>query len=124
MRAWSTELEFAYDHGHLYLLDGASHWSDAQERADLRMPHTGGFGVPLRQRIARLQGTLTFTLYTDYHGRLDVFAKHLRELQAAIQVLRAQHVEFVRTRQAAVHSFEGYDTPISAKRIAATPRKA
>ena len=28
-------------------------------------------------------------------------------------MLNAQHVEFVRTRQAAVHSFEGYDTPIS-----------
>lgn len=66
----------------------------------------------LRERIARLQGTLTFALRTEYHARLDVFAKHLRELQAAIAVLQAQHVEFVRTRQAAVHSFEGYDTPI------------
>jgi predicted negative regulator of RcsB-dependent stress response len=66
----------------------------------------------LRQRIARLQGVLTFTLRTEYHARLDVFAKHLRELGAAIEVLQAQHVEFVRTRQAAVHSFEGYDTPI------------
>jgi hypothetical protein len=67
----------------------------------------------LRQRIARLRGTLTFTLRTEYHDRLDVFAKHLRDLGAAIDVLKAQHVEFVRTRQAAVHSFEGYDTPIS-----------
>jgi hypothetical protein len=48
VQAWRTELEFAYDHGHLYLLDGASHWSDAEQRVDLRMPHTGGFGVPLR----------------------------------------------------------------------------
>ncbi len=67
----------------------------------------------LRQRIARLNGVLTFTLRTEYHERLDVFAKHLRELGQAIAVLNAQHVEFVRTRQAAVHSFEGYDTPIS-----------
>jgi tetratricopeptide (TPR) repeat protein len=66
----------------------------------------------LRQRIARLQGVLTFTLRTEYHERLDIFAKHLRDLDAAIEVLSAQHVEFVRTRQAAVHSFEGYDTPI------------
>jgi hypothetical protein len=51
-------------------------------------------------------------LRTEYHERLDVFAKHLRDLDAAIEVLSAQHVEFVRTRQAAVHSFEGYDTPI------------
>jgi hypothetical protein len=66
----------------------------------------------LRQRIARLNGVLTFTLRTEYHERLDVFAKHLRDLRQAIEVLNAEHVEFVRTRQAAVHSFEGYDTPI------------
>jgi hypothetical protein len=45
--AWTTELEFAYDHGHLYLLDGHGHWSDAEERVDLRMPQVGGFDVPL-----------------------------------------------------------------------------
>jgi predicted negative regulator of RcsB-dependent stress response len=66
----------------------------------------------LRRRIARLRGVLTFTLRTEYHARLDVFARHLRELGQAIDVLEAEHVEFVRTRQAAVHSFEGYDTPI------------
>jgi hypothetical protein len=45
--AWTTELEFAYDFGHLYVLDGARHWSD-DERVDLRMPDTAGFSVPLR----------------------------------------------------------------------------
>jgi hypothetical protein len=48
VRAWRTQLEFAYDHGHLYLLDGAAHWSDSEERVDLRMPETAGFFVPLR----------------------------------------------------------------------------
>ena len=66
----------------------------------------------LRTRIARLQGTITYTLRTEYHERLDVFARHLRDLGEAIQVLRAQHVEFVRARQAAVHSYEGYETPL------------
>jgi len=66
----------------------------------------------LRRRIARLQGTITFTLRTEYHERLDVFARHLEDLRASIEVLRAQHVEFVRSRQAAVHSYEGYDTPL------------
>lgn len=67
----------------------------------------------LRQRIRRLQGVLTFTLRTDYHERLNVFARHLEELGAAIEVLNAEHEAFVRTRQAAVHSYEGYDTPIA-----------
>jgi hypothetical protein len=33
-------------------------------------------------------------------------------LRAAIEVLEAEHIAFVRARQAAVHSFEGYETPI------------
>jgi hypothetical protein len=67
----------------------------------------------LRQRIARLQGVLTFTLRTEYDGRLNVFAAHLRNLGNEIEALKAKHVEYVRTRQAAVHSYEGYDTPIN-----------
>ena len=47
VRAWTTELEFAYEHGHVYLLDGAGHWSD-DERVDLRMPDSAGFFQPLR----------------------------------------------------------------------------
>jgi hypothetical protein len=66
----------------------------------------------LRRRIARLQGLIAYTLRTEYHDRLDLFARHLHELGAALEVLRAQHAEFVRTRQAALHSYEGYDTPI------------
>jgi hypothetical protein len=66
----------------------------------------------LRRRIARLQGVLTFTLRTEYHARLDVFARHLTDLRAALDVARAEHEQFVHARQAAVHSYEGYDTPI------------
>jgi len=73
---------------------------------------TSPAAAALRERIRRLDGVLTFTLRTEYHDRLDVFARHLRDLRAAIETLRAEHVEFVRTRQAAVHSYEGYDTPI------------
>ena len=36
----------------------------------------------LRRRIARLQGVITYTLRTEYHGRLDVFARHLRRPRA------------------------------------------
>ncbi len=45
--ALTTELEFAYDFGHLYLLDGARHWTD-DERVDLRMPRGAGFFQRLR----------------------------------------------------------------------------
>jgi chromosome segregation ATPase len=67
----------------------------------------------LRQKVARLQGVVAFTLRTEYDDRLNEFAAHLRDLGAEIETLKAKHAEYVRTRQAAVHSFEGYDTPIS-----------
>ncbi|MBE2318908.1 hypothetical protein DVA67_023245 [Solirubrobacter sp. CPCC 204708] len=47
MPAWTTEIEIAYDFGHLYVLDAAGHWSDTEGRIDLRMPHVGEFGVPV-----------------------------------------------------------------------------
>ena len=47
MRAWTTDLEFAYEHGHVYLLDGSGHWSD-DARIDLRMSDSAGFFQHLR----------------------------------------------------------------------------
>ena len=44
-----------------------------------------------RARIARLQGVITFALRTEYHERLDVFARHLKDLADSIEVLRAEH---------------------------------
>jgi len=73
----------------------------------------GPQGEVLRERIRRLQGVITWSLRTEYHERLAQFDRHLRELSAAIEVLSARHESFVRTRQAAVHSYEGYDTPIA-----------
>jgi Tfp pilus assembly protein PilF len=71
----------------------------------------------LRERAARLRGVLTWTLDTRYHERLTAFDAHLRELQASIDVMTKQYDSFVRVRQAAVHSFEGYDAPIRRLRV-------
>lgn len=46
MTAWATDLEFAYDHGHLYVVDAHLHWSEAE--VDVRMPRSASFFVPLR----------------------------------------------------------------------------
>jgi hypothetical protein len=70
----------------------------------------------LRQRIGRLQGLITWSLRTEYHERLAVFDHHLAELSAALDVLNERYESFVRTRQAALHSYEGYDTPIARMR--------
>ena len=67
----------------------------------------------LRERIHRLQGVISFRLRTEYDNRLAKFNRHLTELSAAIVVLEKGYESYVRTRQAAVHSYEGYDTPIA-----------
>jgi len=71
------------------------------------------FEGALVQRTQRLKGLLTWTLHTEYHERLTEFDRNLRTLDEAMAVVQAQYEEFVRARQAATHSYEGYETPIS-----------
>ncbi len=66
----------------------------------------------LRERARRLRGLLVWTLRTDYHERLTEFDLNLRGLDQAMAVLRDKYDRFVRSRQAATHSFVGYDAPI------------
>ena len=70
----------------------------------------------LGQRIRRLRGSITFTLETEYHDRLARFDARLDELNEAMAVMQAAYDEYVRARQAATHSFEGYDDSLDALR--------
>jgi tetratricopeptide (TPR) repeat protein len=67
----------------------------------------------LRQRAARLQGVLTWRLETEYQDRLTAAYEHLTELNTQIDALTRQYEAFVRTRQAATHSYVGYDAEIA-----------
>lgn len=67
----------------------------------------------LHQRVERLNGLLTWNLHTEYHERLTQAYEHLEELNADIARMTAQYEAFVRARQAAMHSYVGYDTPIT-----------
>jgi len=66
----------------------------------------------LRRRIARLKGVLSWNLETRYHERLTSAYEHLRELDADVDELRTRYESFVRMRQAATHSYVGYDDTI------------
>ncbi len=74
-------------------------------------------GIPaeesLAKRLARLKGLLTWTLETEYHERLNRFDANLRKLDEAMAVAQTQYDAFVRERQAATHSFEGYTKPVA-----------
>jgi tetratricopeptide (TPR) repeat protein len=72
--------------------------------------------VALRQRVARLRGTLTWRLETEYHERLTAAHVHLNELKEPVDDLTQQYDAFVRTRQAATHSYVGYDAQIASLR--------
>jgi hypothetical protein len=64
------------------------------------------------ERLARLEGRLIWTLRTEYAARLTAAHEHLRELEADVQQLQTRYQAFVRARQAALHSYAGYDQNI------------
>jgi tetratricopeptide (TPR) repeat protein len=72
--------------------------------------------LSLRQRAVRLRGALTWRLETEYHERLTAAHVHLNELKAPVDDLTQQYDAFVRTRQAAMHSYVGYDAQIAGLR--------
>jgi tetratricopeptide (TPR) repeat protein len=77
------------------------------ERAVKGMKDTGRDGI--EERIARLKGLLHWQIHTEYDKRLTEAYKHLRELDGAVAEAKNRYGAFVRTRQAATQSYEGYD---------------
>ncbi len=71
---------------------------------------------PFERRIRRLRGRIEFTLETEYHERLARFDAHLDELNDAMAVMQASYDEYVRARQAATHSYVGYDDSLEGLR--------
>jgi len=76
----------------------------------------------LTQRVLRLKGLLAWTLETEYHARLSTFDKNLRGLDQAMAETQEQYDQYVRARQAATHSYVGYEAPIT--RLRAEARSA
>ena len=72
--------------------------------------------IALRQRAARLRGAITWRTRTEYDERLTAAFAHLKELQTHVDALTRQYDAFVRTRQAATHSYVGYDAQIESLR--------
>ncbi len=78
----------------------------------------GGRDMPgeAEARIRRLRGVLLWNIYTDYDRRFTETYKHLRDLNHEIELLEKQYASFVRTRQAATQSYQGYEDVISDQR--------
>jgi tetratricopeptide (TPR) repeat protein len=69
--------------------------------------------LAFRARVARLRGALAWQMETEYNERLTAAHVHLNELNAETAALNRQYDAFVRARQAAMHSYVGYDVQIS-----------
>ena len=68
--------------------------------------------IAIRTRIQRLRGVLKWNIITEYDHRFTEAHKHLRDLNDEIALMQKQYASFVRTRQAATQSYEGYDPTI------------
>jgi len=73
---------------------------------------SGSGAAALQRRLLRLRGVLTWSRETEYDQRLTDAHAHLRELNADVDAMTAQYDAFVRARQAATHSYVGYDERI------------
>ncbi|MFU8821032.1 MAG: hypothetical protein ACNA8G_05685 [Gammaproteobacteria bacterium] len=67
----------------------------------------------IQWRIQRLRGLLKWNLETEYHQRFTEAHENLAELDEVVDAMQAQYQAFVRTRQAAMHSYVGYDEQIT-----------
>jgi predicted negative regulator of RcsB-dependent stress response len=77
----------------------------------------GSEAEALRRRIDRLRGALAWNVETQYHRRLTEAHEHLRELNEDMETLAAQYDAFVRARQAATHSYVGYEISVNRLRV-------
>ena len=88
---------------------------DRIERA-LGAGAAAGGGGEASERIARLRGVISWDVATQYHQRLTDAYKDLHDLNEVVERLNKRYDAFVRTRQAATQSFEGYDETIRRQR--------
>jgi hypothetical protein len=63
-------------------------------------------------RVKRIKGILIYTLRTEYHARFTEFDRNVRSLDEVMAMVQAEYDEYVRNRQAATHSYVGYDKPM------------
>jgi tetratricopeptide (TPR) repeat protein len=72
-----------------------------------------GEGETLRDRIDRTRGAIVWHIHTEYHERLTMAHENLHALNVDVDAMAERYTSFVRIRQAAVHSYEGYEAPIA-----------
>jgi lipopolysaccharide biosynthesis regulator YciM len=75
-------------------------------------------------RMKRLSGVLDWRIKSEFDQRLTKVYKNLKDLDGVIDDLNKQYRAFIRTRQAATQSYEGYTIPIQQLRTNLTETQA
>jgi hypothetical protein len=81
-------------------------------KIETALPQADAERAELEARVQHLRGVLTWRLNTEYPERLTQAHKNLHALNDDVRALQEKYTAFVRARQAAVHSYAGYDQPI------------
>lgn len=71
----------------------------------------------IQSRVDRLKGAIHWNLIVEYDQRLTEAFEHLAELDKDIERLQKIYQSFVRTRQAATQSYQGYDRSIAMLKV-------
>ena len=71
----------------------------------------------IEPRVKRLRGLLHWNIYTEYDRRFTETYRNLLDLNHEVDLLKTRYKAFVRTRQAATQSYEGYDDVIRRQRF-------
>ena len=66
----------------------------------------------VKTRVKRLRGVVLWQVHSEYDQRLTDAYNNLVSLDKVIQQLNIRYNSFIRTRQAATQSYEGYTIPI------------
>lgn len=77
---------------------------------------TSAVGDDARRRLERLKGVIYWNIHTTYDRRLTQAYEHLHQLDESVAHLQKIYASFVRTRQAATQSYEGYEDQIRSAR--------
>jgi hypothetical protein len=91
--------------------------ADKVGRLERDVAANGGTALDvIRERIGRLRGVLLWNIRTEYDQRLTDAFNDLHKLDEEVAELKKRYEAFVRTRQAATQSYEGYDETIRRQR--------
>ena len=97
-----------------YLESGAEHQAreSLQRMEQYLVLHPELATERTRQRIDRLTGIIDWQVASRYDDRLTDAYTHVHELDAVIEELNRRYRSFVRSRQAATQSYQGYELPL------------